>query len=270
MERQSQTRKGLLSNGSRSPKAYHLALGTHDSITKRTNGVEEAPQRIKNQRIEAKADPSLPSLPSISSLLFYANDEVEREHPICDNYLSTVHEPCFPRLHIGSTNREYMTSNTSNRIRRANSSEEITFTFSCVASAPEFYDDEEEESEIQEYKQAARELDIHLCSSMTNNPFNPRTIIPKDRTCVSEFPTASQPWSHHHHSAPSTSLSTTQPLDRYVCSQCTKTFSRPSSLRIHSHSHTGEKPFVCSHNGCGKAFSVRSNMKRHERGCHAT
>lgn len=35
------------------------------------------------------------------------------------------------------------------------------------------------------------------------------------------------------------------------------------------HSHTGEKPYVCSKPGCGKAFSVRSNMKRHERGCHA-
>ncbi|KAK9334705.1 hypothetical protein V1521DRAFT_374509, partial [Lipomyces starkeyi] len=57
--------------------------------------------------------------------------------------------------------------------------------------------------------------------------------------------------------------------DRYVCQVCTRAFSRPSSLRIHSHSHTGEKPFVCGHQGCGKAFSVRSNMKRHERGCHA-
>ncbi|KAF2155622.1 hypothetical protein K461DRAFT_318337 [Myriangium duriaei CBS 260.36] len=56
--------------------------------------------------------------------------------------------------------------------------------------------------------------------------------------------------------------------DRYVCPVCKKAFSRPSSLKIHSHSHTGEKPFKCAHPGCGKAFSVRSNMKRHERGCH--
>jgi len=35
------------------------------------------------------------------------------------------------------------------------------------------------------------------------------------------------------------------------------------------HSHTGEKPYTCSKAGCGKSFSVRSNMKRHERGCHA-
>ena len=59
-----------------------------------------------------------------------------------------------------------------------------------------------------------------------------------------------------------------QTQDRYICRVCNKAFSRPSSLRIHSHSHTGEKPFRCAHEGCGKCFSVRSNMKRHERGCH--
>lgn len=52
-------------------------------------------------------------------------------------------------------------------------------------------------------------------------------------------------------------------LDRYVCDECSKSFSRPSSLRIHQHSHTGERPFVCSVQGCERAFSVRSNMRRH-------
>ncbi|CAG8599102.1 6609_t:CDS:2 [Ambispora gerdemannii] len=42
-------------------------------------------------------------------------------------------------------------------------------------------------------------------------------------------------------------------------------FSRPSSLRIHTYSHTGEKPFVCTEPGCGRKFSVQSNMRRHLR-----
>ncbi|KAJ5595483.1 uncharacterized protein N7459_001691 [Penicillium hispanicum] len=76
-------------------------------------------------------------------------------------------------------------------------------------------------------------------------------------------------WQHHHYFPPSSATSYQQNHDRYICRTCHKAFSRPSSLRIHSHSHTGEKPFRCTHAGCGKAFSVRSNMKRHERGCHS-
>ena len=80
----------------------------------------------------------------------------------------------------------------------------------------------------------------------------------------------SNPWQHHHYISASSQNAFPQSQDRYICSTCNKAFSRPSSLRIHSHSHTGEKPYKCPQPGCGKAFSVRSNMKRHERGCHAS
>lgn len=79
---------------------------------------------------------------------------------------------------------------------------------------------------------------------------------------------AHNPWEHHHYITHG-QAGHGSAQDRYNCLTCGKAFSRPSSLKIHSHSHTGEKPFKCSYAGCGKAFSVRSNMKRHERGCHA-
>lgn len=52
---------------------------------------------------------------------------------------------------------------------------------------------------------------------------------------------------------------------RYVCPYCKKGFTRPSSLRTHTYSHTGEKPFVCTEPCCGKKFSVQSNLRRHLR-----
>ncbi|CAM0139470.1 hypothetical protein VKS41_004719 [Umbelopsis sp. WA50703] len=53
--------------------------------------------------------------------------------------------------------------------------------------------------------------------------------------------------------------------NRYQCTYCQKAFSRPSSLRIHTYTHTGERPYVCDAPNCGRRFSVQSNMRRHLR-----
>lgn len=104
-------------------------------------------------------------------------------------------------------------------------------------------------------------------SALSNEPqnFPPNTLVSIN---VASSQSHSNPWQHHHYISPSVVATFPTSQDRYICGICDKAFSRPSSLRIHSHSHTGEKPFRCPYRGCGKAFSVRSNMKRHERGCH--
>lgn len=33
-------------------------------------------------------------------------------------------------------------------------------------------------------------------------------------------------------------------------------------------SHTGEKPYVCDVPGCGRSFSVQSNLRRHQKAHH--
>lgn len=76
----------------------------------------------------------------------------------------------------------------------------------------------------------------------------------------------------HHSQIPSSSSSSStatstaeEPAEKYKCLYCQKGFSRPSSLRIHVYSHTGEKPFDCPEPGCGRRFNVQSNLRRHLR-----
>lgn len=55
------------------------------------------------------------------------------------------------------------------------------------------------------------------------------------------------------------------PSKMHKCKICDKSFTRPSSLQTHIYSHTGEKPFACEVEGCGRHFSVVANLRRHRK-----
>ncbi|WWD21275.1 hypothetical protein CI109_105759 [Kwoniella shandongensis] len=52
---------------------------------------------------------------------------------------------------------------------------------------------------------------------------------------------------------------------KHVCAVCSKKFNRPSALVTHTSVHTGVKPYMCRRDGCGRTFSVQSNLRRHQR-----
>jgi uncharacterized Zn-finger protein len=49
----------------------------------------------------------------------------------------------------------------------------------------------------------------------------------------------------------------------FKCEFCTLTFSRRNTLKTHIFTHTGEKPYNCTYEGCNKRFSEKGNMKTH-------
>ncbi|KAI8089509.1 uncharacterized protein BX664DRAFT_333176 [Halteromyces radiatus] len=115
--------------------------------------------------------------------------------------------------------------------------------------------------EKQQHRRAvsANTVDFMLLHTMDDNLTKMST---SSSPSLSREPSPSTTNNNHHTDTTSTSSTTTA---RYVCPYCHKLFSRPSSLRIHTYSHTGEKPFVCPEPGCGRRFSVQSNQRRHLR-----
>lgn len=82
--------------------------------------------------------------------------------------------------------------------------------------------------------------------------------LPQPNTYISSTGEDARSMMHRFNSRPPSNSK-----KNHVCRICGKTFARPSSLTTHTYSHTGQKPFNCEHEGCGKKFNVVSNLRRH-------
>ena len=51
----------------------------------------------------------------------------------------------------------------------------------------------------------------------------------------------------------------------YSCSMCGKRFMTRGHLKTHLMIHTGERPFVCDAEGCGKTFARKERLEVHRR-----
>lgn len=68
-----------------------------------------------------------------------------------------------------------------------------------------------------------------------------------------------------HSTVTSTSVSSKSRKKKYPCPLCDVRCSNNGQLQGHLRCHTGEKPFVCNHDGCDRRFARNEELTRHKR-----
>ena len=54
-------------------------------------------------------------------------------------------------------------------------------------------------------------------------------------------------------------------LMKFQCSECKKVLRTKQSLKEHSYTHTGQKPYKCNEQGCTKVFRQSSQLSYHKK-----
>lgn len=88
---------------------------------------------------------------------------------------------------------------------------------------------------------------------------------PDDAYSTPNSPAPSLPFTEGASIPETSATSTSKRAKKFPCEvpECGKAFDRPARLQIHMRSHTNERPYTCSEDGCDKTFLRAEHMKRH-------
>ncbi|KAJ9625844.1 hypothetical protein H2203_004608 [Taxawa tesnikishii (nom. ined.)] len=122
-------------------------------------------------------------------------------------------------------------------------------SISSASTYPSYYGSSVSEASYGDYSSASESVDLPSRTLPRPTGLVGGTMPPAPQTMMGQF----------------SSKVSSSSQKKHKCKICDKRFTRPSSLQTHMYSHTGEKPFACDVEGCGRHFSVVSNLRRHRK-----
>ena len=106
-------------------------------------------------------------------------------------------------------------------------------------------------------------MEHHLFDDMYTSNGAMSSIVPHSKSLGATSSTANSTNASKSSSVSSSGNSTKPSRPDNMCPVCCRLFTRSWLLKGHMRTHTGERPYQCSHPTCHKAFADRSNLRSH-------
>ncbi|KAJ3065626.1 hypothetical protein HDU98_010979 [Podochytrium sp. JEL0797] len=127
-------------------------------------------------------------------------------------------------------------------------------------------DDTHMDDNLSEYNDELRQ-EYTFDDASTSSPSGFEPTLPKSSIVASQPVRTNSNTTLLSPTSPNGDVASFAAPKKYKCTLCPKDFERPSTLKTHMNSHTGNRPYSCRREGCEWKFTVLSNLKRHERRC---